>query len=291
MSPTVAIIATGEMGSAIGATLAQRGIRVVTSGTGRSAASIARAHAGGIVVLDDDETVIAEAEWVLSVVPPNAALALAQRLRPALGRAARKPVYVDCNAVAPATVRAVADMLQDTGCPFVDAGLFGGPTSGKPGVVMYVSGPQAERASELAAFGISVRVIAGEIGAASAMKLSFAALNKGFSGLGALAIQLALAASAGSALIEQLAETQPGILRYLSRFVPAMFPKAYRWAPEMEEIASFLQEDEEAREIFQALARFYMRLAGDIAARTEDVAALRAFCAAAAAAHAALPKG
>jgi 3-hydroxyisobutyrate dehydrogenase-like beta-hydroxyacid dehydrogenase len=289
MSRTVAIIATGEMGGALGATLAQHGARVTTSGAGRSEASLARARAAGFTMLDDD-ALAAEADYVLSVVPPNAALALAQRLRPALARAARKPVYVDCNAVAPATVRDVAGALDGTGCDVVDAGLFGGPTSGKPGVVMYVSGPHAARVAELAELGIVVRVIPGEIGAASAMKLSFAALNKGFTGLGALALLHGIDASPGPALLEQLAETQPGILAYVARFVPAMFPKAYRWAPEMEEIAAFLQHDEAARDLFAALSRFYARFARDVADQAEHVAALRAFCEDAAARHDALRK-
>ena len=111
---------------------------------------------------------------MLSVVPPSAAIALAERLAPALAGAQRKPVYVDCNAVAPKTVLRAAEILAPSGCPFVDAAIFGGPTSGKPGTVLYVSGPHASRVLPLGEVGPKVRVLDGPVGAASALKLSFA---------------------------------------------------------------------------------------------------------------------
>jgi hypothetical protein len=280
MSRTIAIVAPGEMGSAMGATLVAHGARVMTSAAGRSDASLTRARKAGFSVVATDDKLIAEADFLMSMVPPNAALELAERFAPTLRNAKRKPLYVDCNAVAPQTVKRVAATVEQTGCAFVDGALFGGPTSGKPGVTVYVSGPRANAVVELASLGLVVRVIESEVGAASAMKLSFAALNKGFTGVGVLALLGSLNSSSGPALIEQLSETQPGILAYLSRFVPAMFPKAYRWAPEMEEIAAFLEDDKEARDVFLALARLYRRLAKDMSppAEQEYIRAIRIFC-------------
>ena len=42
------------------------------------------------------------------------------------------------------------------------------------------------------------------------------------------------------ALRVELARTQPQFLDRIDRLVPAMFPKAYRFVAEMEEIAEFL---------------------------------------------------
>jgi putative dehydrogenase len=276
--PVVAIVATGEMGSAIGRDLTQHGLRVLTSSVGRSDASLARARAAGFEICGDDATMIGQATHVLSVVPPSAATDLAQRLAPALTAAQHKPIYADCNAVAPRTVHKVADIIAPTGCDFVDAGLFGGPTSGKPGIIFYASGPAADEMKVLAEHGPVVHVIDGPIGAASAMKLSFAGLNKGFTGLGAVVIDAAIRAGSSADLARQLADGQPGILAYVSRFIPAMFPKAYRWDAEMEEIAAFLEDDEDAAIIFQAMARIYRRLGRQVADGGGELAALKQFC-------------
>jgi 3-hydroxyisobutyrate dehydrogenase-like beta-hydroxyacid dehydrogenase len=277
--PVVAIIATGEMGSAVGRDLANHGLRVLTSTVGRSVRSLARANQAGFELCDDDASMIAQADYLLSIVPPAASVALAERLAPALATAARKPIYADCNAVAPATARRIGELLAPAGCRYVDAGLFGGPTSGKPGIVIFASGPAAVEMSVLAEYGPVVHVIDGPIGAASAMKLSFAGLNKGFTGLGASMVRAAIRAGSAKELAEQLADSQPGILAYITRFVPAMFPKANRWDAEMVEIASFLEEDEDAAIIFQAMARIYRRLGQQVATGHDaDIAALRQFC-------------
>ena len=100
MLPTVAIIAPGNMGAAVGMRLVERGVRVVTSLKGRSRASSERAKTAGMTPAEDAE--IAQADFVLSIVPPKEALPLAERLAPSLSAANKKPLYVDCNAVSPA---------------------------------------------------------------------------------------------------------------------------------------------------------------------------------------------
>ena len=139
MNPVVAVIAAGGMGSAVGKRLAENGVRVLTSLEGRSDASAARAKAAGMIAASDPE--IATADIVLSIVPPGEALPLAQRLAPALSAANKKPVYADCNAVNPDTVKQIAAVIAQTGCPFVDAGIIGGPPrAGYNGPSFYVSG-------------------------------------------------------------------------------------------------------------------------------------------------------
>lgn len=265
MSLTVAIIAPGEMGTAIARGLIAHGVRVLTSLAGRSGASRERAQADGLVIVDDD-SLVAQADFFLSIVPPGAAIGLAERLVPALSRADRKPVYIDCNAIAPDTALRIGAILEPANCRYVDAALFGGPTSGKPGVVMYASGPHASELSLLDGLGVAVRVMQGAVGAASALKLSFAGINKGYTALGALMVSAAARAGCTEELTELLASSQPALLAYIKRFVPAMFPKAWRWEPEMREIAAFLSDDEAGSEIFEAMAEVYARLAADVAA-------------------------
>ncbi|GAA4330369.1 NAD(P)-dependent oxidoreductase [Pigmentiphaga soli] len=283
MSITVAIVAPGEMGSAIGRELRAGGARVLTSLQGRSAASAARVQKEGFEAVADDDALVAQADYLLSVVPPGSAVALAERFAPALARAARKPVYADCNAVSPGTAREIGRILAPSGCPFADGALFGGPTSGKPGIVLYASGPGAAAMTRLAEFGPKVRVMEGPVGAASGMKLSFAGINKGFTALGAFMILAATRAGCTAEVRQMLADTQPALLAYMEKFVPAMFPKAYRWEPEMREIAAYLgSEDPPAGEVFTAIARLYGRLAQDLAAGGQgEIADLARFCGAA----------
>ena len=102
MSDLIAVIAPGEMGAGIGQRLRERGARVITSLAGRSAASGKRAERAGMAAVASDDEIV-KADIILSVVPPKDAAGLAQRLKPAIARAANKPIYVDCNAVAPQT--------------------------------------------------------------------------------------------------------------------------------------------------------------------------------------------
>jgi L-threonate 2-dehydrogenase len=79
MTPAVAIVAPGAMGAGIGKRLASHGVRVLTSLAGRSEATAARASEAGMVAASDEE--IAAADFVLSILPPGDALALAQSRR------------------------------------------------------------------------------------------------------------------------------------------------------------------------------------------------------------------
>src|SRR5262252_738371 len=103
MAPTIVVIAAGEMGSAIGQRLRRRGATVRTSLKGRSAATVARAQTAGLIGINDDAKLVEGADFVLSVMPPGEAKALAQRLTLVLTPLAKKPLFADCNAVAPAT--------------------------------------------------------------------------------------------------------------------------------------------------------------------------------------------
>ena len=129
MNPVVAVIAPGMMGAAVGQRLVKNGIKVLTSLTGRSADTAARAQAAGMTGASDGE--IVAADFILSILPPGDALALAQRYAPALAASNSKPVFVDCNAVAPPTVDRIAAVIMPTGAPFVDAGIVGGSAEGR----------------------------------------------------------------------------------------------------------------------------------------------------------------
>jgi 3-hydroxyisobutyrate dehydrogenase-like beta-hydroxyacid dehydrogenase len=271
--PTVAVIAPGNMGAAVGARLVQRGARVVTSLAGRSAASAERAKAAGMTAVSDAE--IAAADFVLSIVPPRDALPLAQRLAPSLSAANEKPVYVECNAVSPETAGRIADVIAATGCPFVDGGIIGGPPrAGYNGPIIYVSGAEARRTEALNPFGLFFRVMEGPVGAASAIKMCYGGITKGLTAVGSAMALAAHRAGIADELHAELAASQPALLGRLSGSVPDMFSKAYRWVAEMEEIASFLGERSEA-DMFRGIAELYQRLADE--GSKKEIEALAAF--------------
>ena len=275
MSPVVAVIAAGGMGAAVGARLCENGIRVLTSLDGRSAASAARAKAAGMIAASDPE--IAAADIVLSIVPPGEALPLAQKLAPALNAANKKPVYADCNAVNPDTVKRIAAVIAQAGCSFVDAGIIGGPPrAGYNGPSFYVSGEDAGKIEPLNELGLVIRRMDGPIGAASAIKMSFGGITKGLIAIGSAMVLAAHRAGVSEALHAELAASQPAVLAYLTRMVPDMFPKAYRWVAEMEEIAGFTGSDAE-REMYEAIATLYERLAQDQAGAKDEISALAGF--------------
>ena len=89
-----------------------------------------------------------------------------------------------------------------------------------------------------------------------------------------------LRAGAGAALLAELAENEPALLARFAKALPDMAPKAYRWAPEMEEIAAFLGPDAAGRQVFAGFADLYRRLAAEDGAA--EIAALIRFAAAAA---------
>ena len=134
------------------------------------------------------------------------------------------------------------------------------PQLGEKGPRIYVSGDHSDRASVLRKLGFDLRQIDGPIGAAAALKMSFAGISKGVIAIGT-AMLLAASRSGGEGLYESL----PQLLSKFETGIPDMYPKAYRWVAEMREIAAFLGEDKAAAMIFEGVAQLYDRLATDVA--------------------------
>ncbi|MCO6416603.1 DUF1932 domain-containing protein [Siccirubricoccus sp. KC 17139] len=272
--PTIAILAQGAMGAGIARRLVERGATVLTSLAGRSAASARRAAEAGM--RDATPAELAAADIFLSIVPPAEAPATASLLAPALAAAPRRAVYADCNAISPETAREVAASVAPSGAVFVDAGIIGGPP--RPDgytPVLYVSGEAAGRLLALNAYGLDVRVTPGGIGAASALKMSYAGITKGLVALSSAMMLAAARGGAAEGLRAELERSQPQLLAWFQRMVPPMYDKAYRWVGEMEEIAEFTGP--QAAGIYEAIAEFYRGMAADRAGPQQQVAALEAF--------------
>jgi 3-hydroxyisobutyrate dehydrogenase-like beta-hydroxyacid dehydrogenase len=283
MTPVVAVIAPGMMGAAVGKRLVDNGVKVLTSLSGRSQETASRAKSAGMTAASDAE--IAAADFILSILPPGDALSLAERFVPALNASNAKPVYVDCNAINPATVERVAAAIAPTDCPFVDAGIIGPPpkpaqagqdrVAGSPR--FYASGTAAQRFAALRQYGLDVRVLDGAISAASALKMSYAGITKGTQAIGAAMMLAATRAGSADALFNELQSSQKEMLAWFKRALATMPPKAYRWVAEMHEVADFVGDDPTAHELYEGAAHFYERIAEDFDSDKKDVSALADF--------------
>jgi 3-hydroxyisobutyrate dehydrogenase-like beta-hydroxyacid dehydrogenase len=278
MQPIVAVIAPGMMGSAVAKRLTANGLEVRTLLDGRGADTLARAKDAGMT--GASEAGIAECDFILSILPPGSALELAERLALALRAAAKKPIYVDCNALDPATVLRIARVVEETGATFVDGGIIGPPPeSDSKATRIYLSGPEAAKVATLTQYGLNMPVQPGPIGAASAMKMSYAGITKGFTALGAAMMLAATRAGTAEALKAELSGSQPALYNWLTKQMPKMYSKAYRWVAEMEEIAAFVGEDPAGAKFYQGAAELYARIAADFDGPKKETAMLDAFCA------------
>jgi 3-hydroxyisobutyrate dehydrogenase-like beta-hydroxyacid dehydrogenase len=238
---TIGIVHPGEMGAAVGASLVRAGRRVLWASEGRSAETAARAARAGLVDLATVGALAAQADLVLSVCPPHAALAVAETISAGAGSRAGWS-YLDANAVAPATAQTVGGIVEGHGGVYTDGGIIGPPPT-QPGTTrLYLSGPHAIEASVLLATPeLEIHVVDTSPFAASALKLSYAAWTKGSAGLLLTAWEAAVRSGVDAALGEEWRTSLPDLPERLDRARKSASSKGWRWVGEMEEIALMLE--------------------------------------------------
>ena len=184
-SRTIAILSPGDMGSGIGRLLQKHSFRVVTNLQGRSPRSYELAKSAGIEDLGSDDAVLTASETIFSVLVPSSATATAERITAAARKldrtVLRTKFYIDANAVAPSTIKAMSALFQDTGITFIDGSIIGGPPRMKPNGTWYLptlalSGPDTRAVNLDKVFDVTH--VGPDIGQASALKMSFASLTK-----------------------------------------------------------------------------------------------------------------
>jgi 3-hydroxyisobutyrate dehydrogenase-like beta-hydroxyacid dehydrogenase len=255
---TIGLLHPGDMGSVVGACAVTAGSRVRWVSGGRSAASRERAAAAGLEDAGSLDALVAGSDVIISVCPPHAALDVARDV------AARRfaGLFVDANAIAPATARKVAAIAESGGASFVDGGLIGPPPRAAGSTRLYLSGREAKRAAALFE-GSALEAIAvnDQPGAASALKMAYAAYTKGTSAL-LMAIR-ALAACEGvdDALLAEWRRSQPEVPKRSEAAARDNARKAWRFVGEMEEIAATFEAAGLPGGFHQAAAVIYERLA------------------------------
>ena len=231
---TIALFHPGNMGATIGAAAAARGARVLWASHERGAATRRRAERTGLFDAGTLADALRQADVVLSVCPPHAALDVAR----AVAAERFSGIYVDANAVSRATAEEIGTIVGTSGASFVDGGIIGAPVQKAGTTRLYLSG---SRASEVAALFsgsmLDARAIGPAPGAASALKVAYAAWTKCTDAL-VLAIR-ALATHEGvdQALLEEWSISQPALEKKCERAAAVAAPKAWRFVGEMREIA------------------------------------------------------
>ena len=253
---TVTLLHPGNMGATIGASV--NGARVLWVSEGRSEGTRQRAGKSGLLEAATLAEAVGDSDAVLSVCPPHAAEDVAQSVA-ALGFAG---LYVDANAVSRATAQRVGEAVQEGGAAFVDGAIIGPPVTKPKRTRLYLSGAGAEVVAGLFSGSmLDARVIEGGPGAASALKMTYAAWTKGSDAL-ILAIR-ALAAREGveAALLAEWSQSQPNLPGKSERAASVAAPKGWRYVGEMEEIAASFEAAGLPAGFHQAAADLYSRLA------------------------------
>lgn len=264
----VGVLHPGAMGVSIAQSAMDGGCDVFWASDGRRSSTRERADSAGLVDLATVDRLCRECAVILSVCPPEFAVDVARRVA-ATGFTG---VFADLNAAAPQHKTALAHEMAERRIRFADGGIIGLPTRTRGETTLFLSGEAAEVVAECFAGGaIAARVLGPEPGQASALKVLFAAYNKG-----SIALFTTLYAAARRyGVLDELQEefVHRGLsLAAIETQIVRAAPKAWRWIAEMHEISAALEAVDMPGGFHEAAASIYQRLAGFKDARNVTLA-------------------
>ncbi len=257
-SRNVGILHPGQMGISVAASALNSGQQVYWASEGRSSQTAERAteyklhDAGTIAGLCDTCSVI------VSVCPPHAAEDVARQV----AICGYQGLYLDANAISPGRSVRIGKLLSAAGADYVDGGIIGGPAWEPDRTWLYLSGERAMAAAACFDEGpLETSIIGDGIGNASALKMCFAAYTKGTSALLCAILATAEALEVREALEHQWSRGGSGFADQTAQRVRRVTAKAWRFAAEMEEIATTFSEAGLPGDFHLAAAILYRRLA------------------------------
>jgi len=254
---TIGILSPGDMGQAIAAVLNQHGLKTIAALNERSERTRQLAAQVNIQDVGSLKQLVIESDVVLSILVPAAAIEAAKQVAEAISNVGKNTLYVDCNAISPQKARNIAQLIESAGGQFIDASIIGPQPRVPNRTRIYASGTQAVELKQLRDYGLDIRVIGDEIGHASGLKISYAALTKGLTAIGTQLLIAAHRFGLDEQLWDELSSSQPELVNILTRSIPSMTPKAHRWVGEMEEIAETFDALGLSDRTFQGAADVY----------------------------------
>jgi len=265
---TLGVLNPGLMGSSVARALVDAGHRVNWASENRSQATAERATTHNLIDCENLATMSAECEVIFSVCPPAEALSLARTT----ADSGFNGVFVDCNAVAPGTGQAVAQIMTAAGVDYVDGGIIGPPAWTEGTTRLYLSGTRAAEIASLFTGSLMGTVNLGNSQhAASAMKMAYAAWTKGSAALLLSIYALAEHHGLGDALKEEWNLSQPGLENKLDGIALGNAPKAWRFVGEMEQIAATLAAAGQNPGAFESAAEIYSAMSSFKTAKPQDM--------------------
>src|SRR5437868_14629367 len=136
---TIGILYPGEMGSNLGRLLSAAGFNVITTTIDRSARTQSLCHDAGLIPLKSMKDVVEQADVIVSVVSPDAALSLAEEIALLAKGRAENLLYVDANSISPLTVFQISECLSRAGIDLVDASIMGPASQLEKRGMLYLS--------------------------------------------------------------------------------------------------------------------------------------------------------
>ncbi len=258
---TVAILSPGDMGHAVGQSLREHELEVLTCLTGRSERTRALAEKAGIRDVPTMEELVEQSDLVMSMTVSAAVPDLCRQVADAIAATDANILFAECNAISPPLVRDLEPVITDAGGRFVDVSIIGGPP--RPGYSphFYASGDHASQFERLNDFGLRVLKLDGGTGQASGIKMCYAAMTKGTSALYSQLLMAAELMGLTEPLLAEFASGQQAVLQRMERGLPTVPPRARRWVSEMEEIRDTFAGLGMTPYIFEGVADMY-RLIG-----------------------------
>ncbi len=244
------------MGGATGAVLSQNGAEVYTCLAGRSPLTRQIATEAGFIDLPSLDDLVTKVDLLLSILVPDAATQVAETVAAATQNSGANLVYVDCNAVAPQTVRRIENIVSKSGAKFIDAGIIGGPPGPNSRPRFYCSGPNTAPFEALGEKGLDVRPVGREVGQASGLKMVYAASTKGTTALWTELLVAARALGLENAILSEFGPDNTVAKQHMAS-IPSMPRRSRRWVGEMEEIAATFEALGLTPSILEGAAEMY----------------------------------
>lgn len=255
----IGVLHPGEMGTSVAASAIHSGHQVHWASEGRSDKTHRRAEKHHLIEIETLFELCQTTEIIFSVCPPHAAEDIAKSVI----ETGFKGLYLDANAISPQRSIRIGQMLEENDVHFVDGGIIGGPAWTPNETWLYLSGRDADRIAECFIRGpLETKIIGGEIGKASALKMCYAAYSKGTTALLAAILATAESLKVREELYQHWGKDELGFTDQVNRRVTRVTAKAWRFEGEMKEIAATFREAGLPDGFHEAAGEIYRRMAG-----------------------------